>query len=347
MSINVNVVMGGPSAEHEVSLLSGREVLLNIDRRRYVPRIVVVTVDQEFYYCDTGKQYPLIDECAAPAKSKRFSGPFKPFASAKIWDKCDVAFLALHGSFGEDGILQGFLDANLIPYTGSGVFSSALCMNKIATKILFKQNGIKTPPFYIAGKNHPEITWRFLAEKFDYPMFVKCPQSGSSRLMARVDCGAGLGTKLEEYQQYSPNILVEKGIIGTEFTVAILEMPDGSQQTLPPVEIHPVKSNYFSYSAKYEIGGTRKIVPCKKEKNMVKKIQDLALSCHNLLGCRGVSTTDMILDNSNDLYVLEVNTLPGLTAHSLLPLSFKVSGGTFKELIDIMIKVALKNPVTP
>jgi D-alanine-D-alanine ligase len=347
MSIRVNVVMGGPSAEHEISLLSGRQVLLNIDRRRYAPRAVVITVDQEFYYCDIGKRVPLIEEFADPGAHKNFEGPFKPYASEKIWKQCDVAFLAMHGSYGEDGLLQGFLDTILVPYTGSGVFTSAVAMNKIATKLILERNGISTPPFYISGKDHPEVTWRFLAEKLDYPMFVKCPQSGSSRLMARVGCGAGLGTKLEEYRQYSPEVLVEKSIKGTEFSCPILEMPDGSVEPLPPIEIHPIKSKYFSFAAKYEEGGSREIVPVRRTKKLIRQIQELALKCHGILGCRGVSATDMILGEDKVFYVLEVNTLPGLTAKSLLPKSFQAAGGTYGELIDIMIKVAIKNPITP
>ena len=198
MPVRVNVVMGGPSAEHEISLLSGHEVLKNINRKKYAARAVVISMDQEFFFCDISKNPPTLDELAEPAKSKRFKGPFKPYASEAVWKNCDVAFLAVHGSFGEDGLLQGYLDTIMVPYTGSSVFASALAMNKIATKFIFEQNGIKTPPFYIAGRGHPEVTWRFLADKLGYPMYVKCPQSGSSRLMTRVDCGAGLGTKMEE-----------------------------------------------------------------------------------------------------------------------------------------------------
>jgi D-alanine-D-alanine ligase len=347
MAIHVNVVMGGPSAEHEISLYSGREVLANIDRRRYSVRAVVVTIDQDFFYCDSKIKIPSIEELAAPDKCKSFKGPFKPFAAEIIWKQCDVAFLALHGSFGEDGIFQGYLDTMAIPYTGSSVFASAVAMNKIASKFIFEQNGIKTPPFYVAGKDHPEITWKFLADKFDYPMFVKCPQSGSSRLMTRVNCGAGLDTKLAEYQHYSPDVLVEKGIRGIEFTCAVLEMPDGSIKALPPVEIRPVKGDYFSFKAKYEDGGSEEIVPAQRSKELLKRIQELALRTHRLLNCRGVSRTDMILGKDDVLYVLELNSLPGLTAKSLLPKSFKAAGGTYKELVDIMIQVALKNPITP
>jgi len=347
MSIRVNVVMGGPSAEHDVSLLSGREVLLNIDRRRYAPRAVLITVDQEFCYCDIRSRVPTIEEFVTSVKDKNFRGPFKPFSSEEVWERCDVAFLAAHGSYGEDGLLQGFLDTILVPYTGSGVFASAVAMNKIATKFILDRNGITTPPFYISGKNHPEVTWQFLAEKLDYPMFVKCPQSGSSRLMARVGCGAGLGTKLQEYQQYSSEVLVEKGIKGAEFACPVLEMPDGVVRALPPVEIRPIKSDYFSFAAKYEEGGSREIVPIRRSRKLICQLQELALRCHSLLGCRGVSTTDMILGEDKVLYVLEVNTVPGLTANSLLPKSFKAAGGTYRKLVDIMIQVALKNPITP
>jgi D-alanine-D-alanine ligase len=347
MPIRVNVVMGGPSAEHEISLISGREVLTKIDRKRYSARAVVISIDQEFFYCDTTGKIPPIEDFAAPHKSKYFKGPFKPYNSEPIWKRCDVAFLAIHGSYGEDGLLQGFLDTIMVPYTGSGVYSSAVAMNKIATKFILEQNGIKTPPFYIAGKDHPEITWKFLADAFGYPMFVKCPQSGSSRLMTRVDCGAGLGSKIEEYQQYSPEILVEKGIQGPEFTCSVLEMPDGSVKALPPIEIRPKQGNYFNFKSKYEDGGSEEIVPAPRSKKLIVQIQELALKCHRVLGCRGVSRTDMILGKDGVLYVLELNSLPGLTANSLLPKSFKAAGGSYKELIDIMIKVALKNPITP
>lgn len=347
MALRVNVVMGGPSAEYEISIFSGREVIANIDRRRYSVRAVVVTIDQEFYYCDIRKKIPSPEELAAPDKCKLFKGPLKPYTAEEIWKRCDVAFLALHGSFGEDGIFQGYLDTLTVPYTGSGVFASAVAMNKIASKFIFEQNGVSTPPFYIAGKDHPEITWKFLADTFGYPMYVKCPQSGSSRLMARVDCGAGLGTKLDEFQKYSADLLVEKGIKGIEFTCAVLEMPDGTVKALPPVEIRPLKSDYFSFKAKYEDGGSEEIVPTNRSKELLDRIQALALKTHRLLNCRGVSRTDMILGEDGVLYVLELNSLPGLTANSLLPKSFKAAGGTYKELIDIMIKVALKNPITP
>jgi D-alanine-D-alanine ligase len=345
MPLHVNVIMGGPSAEHEVSLKSGCEVLENIDRKRYSVRAVVVTNELGFYYCDVKKTVPSLKDLALPGKSKLFKGPFAAFASRPVWNKCNVAFLAVHGSFGEDGKLQGFLDTLKIPYTGSGVFASALAMNKIASKFIFKQNGIPTPPFAIYGIDHPETTIGIIEKKFRFPLYLKCPQSGSSRLMARVDSRAELGKRIKEYLKYSPELLVEKEITGIEFSCPILEYPDGIVRALPPLEIRPLASSYFSFKAKYEDGGSQELVPAPRPEKLLKKIQEVALQAHRLLNCRGVSRTDMILGKNGNLYTLELNSLPGLTANSLLPKSFRAAGGSYPELVDVLIQTALKKPL--
>ena len=345
MPLHVNVIMGGPSAEHEVSLKSGREVLGTMDRKRYSVRAVAVTKDLRFYYCDIKTLIPSLKELSSPEKSRLFKGPFLPGGSLAVWSKCDVAFLAVHGSFGEDGLLQGFLDTLKIRYTGSGVFASALAMNKIASKFIFQQNGIMTPLFCIAGIAHPEITVEYLEKKFGYPLYVKCPQSGSSRLMARAASRRDLTASFKEYQKYSAELLVEKEIKGIEFSCPILEYPDGTEKTLPPIEIRPIAGSYFSFKAKYQDGGSQELVPAPRPQKLLRQIQSIALKTHKLLNCRGVSRTDMILGNDGKLYTLELNSLPGLTANSLLPKSFRAAGGTYPELIDILIHSALKKPL--
>ncbi len=334
--------MGGPSAENEISLKSGKEVLENIDKKRYKVRAVVITKKLEFFYCDLGKTVPPEKELASPAKSNAFKGPFLPQSSSAVWDKCDAAFLAVHGSFGEDGVLQGFLDTLSIPYTGSGVYASACAMNKIASKFIFEQNGLKTPPNCIAGPGHPEVTAKTLAKRFGFPMYVKCPQSGSSRLLARVDSQASLLKTLKEFAPFSPDILIEQEIKGPEFTCPVLEFPDGSIKALPPIEIRPLASEFFSFSAKYQDGGSQELVPAPRPQKLLRQIMATAEKAHRILNCQGVSRTDMILGKDGKLYVLELNSLPGLTSHSLLPKSFIVSGGTYKGLIDILITTALK-----
>ncbi len=148
MTIQVNVVMGGPSAEYEISLKSGREVIANLDKNKYRIRAVIVTKSKEFYSCDIKDTIPSPEEIAAPEKSNLFSGPFLPSNSSSIWNNCDTAFLALHGEFGENGIIQGYLDTLGIPYTGSGVYGSAVAMNKIASKYLYIQNGLACSPLF-------------------------------------------------------------------------------------------------------------------------------------------------------------------------------------------------------
>jgi D-alanine-D-alanine ligase len=138
--VRVNVVMGGPSAEYEVSLNSGREVLSNLDRNKYELRAVVVTKDKKFYYRDITESVP--DAAALAEPQKTMSGPFLPCDCKEIWENCGAAFLALHGEFGEDGVIQGYLETLSIPYYGSGVYASAVAMNKITTKFLYELNGL-------------------------------------------------------------------------------------------------------------------------------------------------------------------------------------------------------------
>lgn len=338
MTTQVNVVMGGPSAEHEVSLRSGREVIANLNRDKYRIRAVVITKNRDFYYRDIDDVIPEIDELASPDKAN-FYGPFSASSSEQIW-KGSVAFLALHGSYGEDGIFQGYLDTLGIPYTGSGVFSSALAMNKIASKYIFQQIGLTVPPYSIFGEENPLVTTDSISTTHGFPCFVKCPQSGSSRLMGRADTSATLQTLLDELINHSPGLLIETAIKGIEFSCGVLEMANESLLALPPIEIRP-KAVFFDYTAKYTDGESEEIVPAPYPDTILDRIKHIALTAHKALGCRGCSRTDMIYKD-DQFFVLETNTLPGLTPNSLLPKSFRATGGTFADLLEILINSALR-----
>ena len=339
--------MGGPSAEYEISLISGHQVLLHINTDKYDIRVVVITKDRRYYCRDIQPGYvPSLESIRAPGElippyvSPDFAGPFSAADNTHVWDGCDVVFLALHGEFGEDGCFQGFLDTLGIPYTGSGVLASALAMQKIMSKYVFLQNGLDTPPFSVYGKNNPETTLESLEQQHGFPCFVKCPQSGSSRLLGRAVDVASLKSLLQEFEPNADAILVESAVAGIEFTCPVLEYPDGSITALPPVEIRPKASEYFDYEAKYGNKGSEELVPAPRDQAMLAEIQRIALKTHAALGCRGVSRTDMIYSNGK-YYVLEVNTLPGLTMASLLPKSFAAAGGTYQELLDVLIYTAL------
>lgn len=338
--LTVNVVMGGPSAEHEISLLTGREVLRHLDKSKYLPKAVVITHQREIFIADTKSQIPEIDALENPTGSNIFNGPYALASSEPIWKECDIAFLGLHGSFGEDGTFQGYLESMNIPYTGSDVFASAVSMNKIASKMLFEAHNIITPPSSVFGKSHPDATVESIAEERGFPCFVKCPQSGSSRLMGKANKLEELESLLREFSGEADDILIETAIQGIELSCAALEQPDGKVQALPPVEIRPKQSSFFDFTAKYTDDACEEIVPAPQPQSLLNQVKDTAILAHRILGCSCVSRTDMIA-NEQGLYVLELNSLPGLTPNSLVPKAFASEGGTYTELLDLIIQRAL------
>jgi D-alanine-D-alanine ligase len=343
MTIRVNVVMGGPSVEHEISLRSGIEVMTNLDKNAYMIRAVVVSPGREFFYCDPGAAPLTESDLMDPGSSGSFSGPLSPSASAAVWENCDVAFLALHGTFGEDGVIQGYLDTIGIPYTGSGVCASAIAMDKIASKFVFLQSGLDVPPWSIYGRDSPETTIAAVTQKHGFPCFVKCPQSGSSRLMGKAGDRNALEKLIAELAPHADRLLIETAIAGIEFSCGILENSNGKLTALPPIEIRPKlagRDGYFDYTAKYTEGGSEEIVPAPRPEALIERIKKTALRAHQVLGCSGISRTDMIYADDT-LYVLETNTLPGLTSNSLLPKEFRATGGTYAGLLDIMIRTAI------
>lgn len=331
--------MGGPSAEHEISLRSGREVMTYLDRSTFNVRAVVIGRDLGFFFADILDTIPSVDDLSNPASSPVFGTPHKAANTSRIWSGCTAAFLTTHGTFGEDGILQGYLDTLGVPYTGSGVAVCGIAMNKIVSKYLFVQAGLDTPLFSVAGTNHPEVTPDILAQRHGFPCFVKCPQSGSSRLMGRASDINEMKTMLRDFSHEADDILVESAISGIEFSCPVLELPDGSLRALPPIEIRPKNAVFFDYAAKYTDNGSDELVPAPRPQDLLDRIESAAIKAHKIIGCRGFSRTDFIYADDR-LYALEINNLPGMTSGSLMPKSFKSQGGTYGELLDIMIKTA-------
>ncbi len=337
---NVNVIMGGPSEEHEISLATGQEMIRHLDRNKYSEKAVIVSRKKAFYYSDEDPRNFAEKDFANPEKSKHFFGPISPAVSENIWKNCDVALLALHGEFGEDGRFQGFLETLDIPYTGSKIFASAVGMEKIVSKQLFAQNSINTPAYSVYNTESPSLSIEDVMQKHGLPCFVKCPQSGSSRLMGRADTREMLEDMLSRFSKKTVNILIESYISGDEYSCPVLEYPDGRIQALPPILIRPVKSDFFDYYAKYSKGASEEIVPAPCSPDLTKRIQEIALKAHSVLKCQCLSRTDMIV-KEDTIYVLEVNTLPGLSSASLVPKAFAAIGGSFSELLDILIETTL------
>jgi len=340
--LNILVIMGGPSAEYDVSISSGTEVVTHLSSTgKYAVGALVISRDLEFYFHPYSYELPDVSDFTHPADAPSFRGPFKPFDSAGIWQDCQMAFLALHGDFGEDGVIQGYLETLKIPYNGSGVFSSSLAMNKIATKLMYLQKGIPTPAFETLHKeDSPEVQRRVL-KNVGLPCFIKCPQSGSSKLMGRAETEEDFFTLVSELVPQAKEILVEANVTGIEFSCPVLELPHDGPTALLPVEIRPVKGAYFDYEAKYTENACEEIVPASHEQRILQQVQDLAVEAHKCLGCRSISRTDMIYAEG-EMYVLETNTLPGLTPNSLLPKSYIASTGkTYSDLLERLIETAL------
>jgi len=251
---------------------------------------------------------------------------------SKIADeKFDVAFIALHGRYGEDGTVQGYLDLLGKRYCGSGVMSSALCLNKYFTKKILMQHSIPTPEFFIYERL-AEVDW----QKLKAPIVIKPVEEGSSIGLSIVFEDNELKSATEKAFGYAQTVMFEKYISGREITVAVIEK-DNTAKAMPIIEIKP-KNKYFDYEAKYTKGMTEYIVPAQLSEKLKNKIEDLAVKSFKALACKDFARIDMMIDNNENVYVIEINTIPGMTETSLLPKAAAAAGIPFSELIFNFVK---------
>ncbi len=254
-----------------------------------------------------------------------------------------MAFLALHGPFGEDGTIQAILDTLHIPYTGSGKLASALAMHKARAKDIYAAAGLTVSPSLELLKSDPASIRESVLVEFatthGLPLVVKTPCSGSSVGVEIARTRADLLKTVETLLDQAGEVMVEKFVRGREVTSPILEHAYRSETlTLPLIEIRPRVSSWFDYRAKYEKGGSMEICPAPLNDELTTRCQAAGLTAHRALGCRGMSRTDMIIeDGTGDIYVLETNTIPGFTETSLLPQAAQVAGINYSELVNILI----------
>ncbi len=251
--------------------------------------------------------------------------------------RIDVAFIALHGPYGEDGTLQGMLDLLGIPYVGSGVLASALAMDKTVAQKVLAAEGIPVPQAVVIEKDVVGDDAAHRAQAL-LPAFVKPARQGSSLGMSLVRRPEELPSALERAFDYDPRVLVEERLVGREITVAVI----GNRRltALPIVEILP-KAEFFDYRSKYDPEFSNEICPADLPAGEAQAIQALAQRAHRALECRGLSRVDMILTTDRGAMVLEVNTLPGMTVNSLVPKAACAAGIPFGELLDRLVRLAL------
>lgn len=242
--------------------------------------------------------------------------------------RCDVVFNALHGTFGEDGEVQRVLEGRGVPYTGCGIDSSARAFDKLASKRAFVAAGVPTPEFAVCGPQTDR-------PPFDVPLVVKPPRQGSSVGVTRVTEAAQWGAALLEALRFDDPVLVEKMIFGRELTVGIL-----GEDALPVIEIVP-REGFYDYANKYTAGRTEYLCPASLPEGATERVQRAALAAHRALGCEVYSRVDVLLDRDGSPSVLEVNTIPGMTATSLLPKAAASAGISFGALCERIIALSL------
>ena len=255
--------------------------------------------------------------------------------------KVDIVFIALHGKFGEDGKLQSLLETIGLKYTGCGVISSMIGMNKYLTKLLLKHNNIPTPEFKVLSFGNKtkidEKELMYIKKILGFPLVVKPACEGSTIGTSIVDNTKNLIVAIKNARKYDNTIIIEKYIKGKELTVPIL---DG--KVLPLIEIVPKISKFYDYKSKYQQGGSQHLIPPSIDEKSYKKIQDVGLKTAKIIGCELLCRVDVILDKKKIPYVLEVNTIPGMTETSLLPEAAKYHGISFNELVRKIVDASLK-----
>jgi D-alanine-D-alanine ligase len=297
----IGVLMGGLSSEREVSLASGNAILKALTEKGYTA--VAIDVDRDV------------------AENLRKAG-------------IEVVFNGLHGKFGEDGAIQGLLESMGIPCTGSGILASAMGMNKIISKTVFKATGLCVGPFTVVSAGDKKALTTAQAE-LGFPLVVKPSSEGSSVGVSVVNMGDELAPAVKLASSYDREVLIERYIRGMEVQVGIL-----GERALGAVEIVP-KDVFYTYKAKYEQGMSEHFFPARVPETVYKRTLDAGLAAHRALACRGYSRADFIIDAAGDPYILEVNTLPGMTATSLLPDIARGVGMSFPELVEEILRLAL------
>lgn len=292
----IGVLMGGNSAERDVSLRSGMAVYNALKRKGY--NAVAIDV-----------------------------GP--DICSVLMNEGIDLAFLVLHGGYGEDGSIQGLLEVLGIPYTGSGVLASALSMDKEVSKKIFLYHGIPVPPFVVLSEEEIKSNEKDKTLcPFDMPWVIKPSREGSSIGVSIVKTEGEINTALNSAISFGTKVVIEKYIEGKEVQVGIL-----NNRVLGSIEVRP-KREFYSYEAKYTPGLTEYISPPEIPDRYLRRIEEFGLNAHIALGCKGATRVDTILSKEGEVYVLEVNTIPGMTETSLLPKIARQSNLEFDDLIE-------------
>jgi D-alanine-D-alanine ligase len=345
--LRVGIIFGGRSGEHEVSLVSAASVIRALDPDKYEAVLIGIGKDGRWFLGSPAQK--MLPEVLRQGQRVMLSAdpnvaalmPLEERASGT--QRVDVIFPVLHGTYGEDGTVQGLLDLAGLPYVGSGVIGSAVGMDKDMQKRLFQQARLPVGEFLAILRSEwekrREQVLRAVGKKFRFPLFVKPATLGSSVGMSKVHKREELPAALDLAAEFAQKILVERNIRGREIEVSVLG--NDEPQASIPGEIIPHRE-FYDYTAKYLEDGTRLEIPAKLSRSQVKRFQEHAARAFRCLECRGMARVDFFLEKpSGRIYVNEVNTIPGFTSISMYPKLWEASGIGYRELIDRLIELAL------
>lgn len=351
--LRVGVIFGGRSAEHEVSLVSAASVIRALDKKKY--EILPIGITPEGRWLSSATALQLLKERAnieslpehilVPDPRKRGLVQLHRSSAEAVPHPIDVAFPVLHGTYGEDGTIQGLFELADIPFVGAGVLGSAVGMDKVVQKQLLRQAGIPVVDdvSFLAHeytRNGPQYV-RMIERKLGYPCFVKPPNLGSSVGITKAHNRRELLESIRLAGEYDVKILVERAVRNArEIECSVL----GDDEPIASVPGEIIPSNeFYDYDAKYVDGKSTAIIPAKLAKSVVKKIQLYSIECFKVLNCAGMGRVDFLVERStNRIYLNELNTIPGFTSISMYPKLWQASGMSYGELLDRLIELAME-----
>jgi D-alanine-D-alanine ligase len=347
--LRVGILFGGKSAEHEISLLSAKNVIDALDRDRYEPVLIgidksgrwVTSEPSRFLLNSTDPKRIALNqaESRGVALVPQSAGKLTDLDSAGLGQSVDVVFPILHGPLGEDGTIQGLLKLAGVPFVGAGVLGSAVGMDKDVMKRLLRDAGLPVSKFLVFGRGQKpgyDVVTRALGS----PVFVKPANLGSSVGISKAKDRAGFEKAVQEAFRYDRKIIVEESVPGREIECAVLGNDDPKASI--PGEIIP-SHEFYSYAAKYlDEDGARLEIPAKLDAATVKRVQELAVKTFRALDCEGMGRVDFFLTQDGTLYVNEINTIPGFTKISMYPKLWEASGLGYSALISQLIELAIE-----
>ncbi len=349
MKKKVALIFGGRSSEHEISLRSIKNVFEALDKSLFEPFLIGISKEGSWYHIpnfETLKKMTGLSDASLPREAQpttlicQKGRPQFYLLEKQIAFEVDIAFPVLHGTFGEDGTIQGLFKMMNLPFVGTGVLGSAMGMDKEIMKRLLTYAGIPNARYRVLHKNKP-VSFDEIKNNLGLPFFIKPSNSGSSVGVHKVKSAEQFESQLKDAFQYDEKVLAEEFVQGREIEVAVLGLNDSPKASLPGEII--LNSEFYSYEAKYiDENGASTQVPANLSPEQVQNIQQIAVKTFELLCCDGLTRIDFFLKNNGEAYINEINTIPGFTSISMYPKMWEATGKSYSQLITELIQLGLE-----